>query len=168
MKKKEQESHVAEKGKSYGYNILAAAGLEVVKGAAAAEALQQGNGQINVGCTRDVVWDCFGFAFPVEQSVFDSLFCSIIFSVCMQLIYCCCALDDRSGCCSINPVFNNWFGDEFNGLCNLTVNFQGFALILVVSVFESVIMSKCCWVGLLRCACSVFSALRWNSVASLV
>jgi len=86
----------------------------------------------------------------------------------MQLIYRCCARDDRSGCSSINLLFNNWFGDEFKGLCNLTVNFQGFALILVVSAIESVIMSKCCWVGLLLCACSVFSALRWNSVTSLV
>jgi hypothetical protein len=134
----------------------------------AAHGFRSGNGQINVGCTSDVVWDCFGFAFPLEQSVFDSLFCSIIFSVCMQLIFRCCALDDRSGCSSINLLFNNWFGDEFKGLCNLTVNFQGFALILVVSAFESVIMSKCCWVGLLLCACSVFSALRWNSVTSLV
>ena len=102
--------------------------------------------------------------------MFDSLFCSIIFSVCMQLIYRCCARDDRSGCSSINLLFNNWFGDEFKGLCNLTVNFQGFALILVVSAFESVIMSKCCWVGLLLCACSIFQcpSAEFGCIAGLI
>ena len=67
----------------------------------------------------------------------NNLLCSIVFSVCMQLSYCCCALDNRSGCSSINLFFNNWFGREFKGLCKLTDNFQGFALTLVAcSVFS--------------------------------
>ena len=74
----------------------------------------------------------------------------------MQLIYSGCALDDRSGCSSINLLFNNWFVREFKGLCKLTVDFQGFALILVFSAFESGIMSNCWWVGLLLCANSEF------------
>ena len=75
----------------------------------------------------------------------------------MQLIYRCCAPDNRSGCSSIIQLFINWFGREFNGLCKSTVNFQGFALILVVSAFEFMSMSNCCWIGWLRCPCSVFS-----------
>ena len=130
--------------------------------------LQVGNGQINVRRTSDVIWDCFGFAFPLEQSVLNNLLCSIVFSVCMQLSYCCCALGNGSGCSSINQFISSWFGREFKGLCKLTVNFRGFALILVLSAFESVVMSNCCWIGLLLCPCSFFSALRWYSALSLV
>ena len=114
------------------------------------------NGQINVGCTSDGIWGCFWFAFPLEQSVLNNLLCSIVFSVCMQLIYRCCALENGSGCSSINQFFSSWFGREFKGLCKSTVNFRGFALILVLSAFESVVMSNCCWIGLLLCPCSFF------------
>ena len=86
----------------------------------------------------------------------NNLLCSIVFSVCMQLSFRCCALDNGSGCSSINQFFSSWFGREFKGLCKLTVNFRGFALILVLSAFESVVMSNCCWIGLLLCPCSFF------------
>ena len=118
--------------------------------------MRESNGQINVRRTRDVIRDCFGFAFPLEQTVLNNLLCSIVFSVCMQLSHRCCALDTGSGCSSINQFFSSWFGREFKGLCKLTVNFRGFALILVLSAFESVVMSNCCWIGLLLCPCSFF------------
>ena len=107
------------------------------------------------GCPAPRRWNEYTHVQPVCSAPRVSR--TIVFSVCMQLSYCCCALGNGSGCSSINQFFSSWFGREFKGLCKLTVNFRGFALILVLSAFESVVMSNCCWIGLLLCPCSFFS-----------